>query len=256
MSTRWIVTPRPNRTAALRLICVPPAGGGLLDFRGWGDRLGAVEVAVVELPGRGSHRREPALESLPHAADAVTAAILSEPARPLVLFGHGVGALIAFEVTRRLESRHAAVAALFLSAQRHPSLTEPAPSLSTLPEAQFIAEAQRRYQVIPPEAFVDPDLMRQHVAQLRADVLMLDRYRYQAGEPLRCPIVACCGSADPQASPAEMQEWRRETTGRFSVHTFSGGHLYLQREQKALTTLMANQASVILGALGRLTPVL
>src|SRR5829696_7293679 len=71
LNTQWTVTPRPNPRAALRLICVPDAGGGIATFRGWSERVPSAEVSVVQLPGRGSRQREPLGESAVVAADRI-----------------------------------------------------------------------------------------------------------------------------------------------------------------------------------------
>jgi surfactin synthase thioesterase subunit len=251
LDNQWIVTPRPNPKAAIRLICVPHAGGGVSSFRGWSERVGAAEVGVVQLPGRGSRLREPVLESLPTAAAAIVEEIARGPVVPTVLFGHGLGALIAFETARRLEARGWPMLALFVSGRRAPALPETGPLRSQLPLEQLITEARRRSDAVAPDAALDKELIELMIPGLRADFAMIDGYRYQPAPPLRCPIVACCGAGDPYASRPETEAWRSETTARFSLHTFTGGHFYLQREQEAVTALVANQLSVMVSARAR-----
>jgi medium-chain acyl-[acyl-carrier-protein] hydrolase len=251
VTTQWTVTPRPNPRAALRLICVPHAGGGVDTFRGWSERLPTAEVSVVQLPGRGTRLREPLVESAVVAADRIVESLASVPAYPTVLFGHGAGALIAFEVARRLEHLHWPVLALFVSGRRGPAIPDSAPRLSDLPLEDFVAEMLGRDELIPAAALADREQLQLLLPALRADLAMMDNYRYQSGAPLRCPIVACGGSGDADASRSGMEAWKMETRGRFSLHTFSGGHAYLQREQEALTALVANQLSVMLGAMAR-----
>ena len=251
LTTQWTVAPRPNPGAAVRLLCVPDAGGGVDTFRGWSERLSAAEVSVVQLPGRGSRLHEPLVESVAIAADRIVESQASVPPSPTVLFGHGVGALIAFEVARRLEHLHWPILALFVSGRRGPAIPGSAPRLSELPLEEFVAEMLKRDELIPSAAFAEREQLQLLVPALRADFAMMDNYRYQSGVPLRCAIVACGGTADADASRADLEAWKMETRGRFSLHTFSGGRAFLQREQDALTALVANQLSVMLGAMGR-----
>jgi medium-chain acyl-[acyl-carrier-protein] hydrolase len=251
LNTQWTVTPRPNPRAALRLICVPDAGGGIATFRGWSERVPTAEVSVVQLPGRGSRLREPLLESAVIAADRIVESLASVPAHPTVLFGHGIGALIAFEAARRLEYLHWPILALFVSGRRGPAIPDSAPRLSDLPLDEFVTEILARDELVPAAAMTDPEQLQLLMPALRADLAMTDNYRYQSGSPLRCPIVACGGTGDAGASRADMEAWKMETRGRFSLHTFAGGHAYLQREQEALTALVANQLSVMVGAMAR-----
>ena len=251
LTTQWTVAPRPNSRAAVRLLCVPDAGGGVDTFRGWSERLSSAEVSVVQLPGRGSRLHEPLVESVATAADGIAESQTSAPAHPTVLFGHGVGALIAFEIARRLEHLHWPILALFVSGRRGPAMPDSSRRLSDLPGEEFIAEMLKRDGLIPAAAFAEREQLQLLMPALRADFAMMDNYRYQSGAPLRCPIVACGGTADADVSRADLEAWKMETCGRFSLHTFPGGHAYLQREHEALTTLVANQLSVMVGALAR-----
>jgi len=252
LGIQWIITPRPNPKAGIRLICVPHAGGGVSSFRGWSERLQSAEVGIVQLPGRGSRLREPVLESLTAAAAALVEEITGAGAPvPTVLFGHGLGALIAFETARRLESCGWPMLAVFVSGRRAPALPDAGPPRSQLSLEQLVDEAQRRSGTLSPDATLDREVVELMLPALRGDFAMLDGYRYHAGPPLRCPIVACCGAADSYASRADIEAWRSETTGRFSCHTFAGGHFYVQREQEAVTALVANQLSVMVSARAR-----
>jgi medium-chain acyl-[acyl-carrier-protein] hydrolase len=251
LGTQWVVIPRPNPKAAIRLICVPHAGGGVSSFRGWSERLGIAEVGIVELPGRGSRLREPVVESVTAAADGLVEALSGGPAVPSALFGHGLGALIAFEAARRLEARSWPMLALFVSGRRAPSLPASGPGLTRVPLEQLVEQAQRRSDVIPLDAALDRDSIRLLIPGVRADFAMLDGYGYQPGRPLRCPIVAYGAASDPDASRNDQTAWRAETSARFNLHVFGGDASYLQRERDAVTALIANQLSVMVSALAR-----
>lgn len=251
MGTEWIVTPRPNRHAAMRLICVPPAGGGTASFRGWTDRLRLAEVGLVELPGRGSRLGEHALESVADAADGLVEALTQGPATPAALFGHDLGAIIAFEAARRLESRQWPVLALFVSGRRAPSLPSTGHGLSQATADRLIEETQRYSDIVPDDGLIDRDSLELLVPGVRADFAMLEGYQYEHRSPLRCPITALGGNADPDVSRADLLAWREETSGRFTHHTFTGGHSYIRTEREAVTAVVANQLSVLIGVMAR-----
>jgi surfactin synthase thioesterase subunit len=80
---------------------------------------------------------------------------------------------------------------------------------------------------------------------------MLDGYHYERRPPLRCPLVALGGNDDPDVSRADLVAWREETSGRFTHHTFSGGHSYIRSEREAVTAVIANQLSVLISAMAR-----
>src|ERR1700733_12636953 len=98
---RWLICPRPNRTAALRLFCLPHAGGGAGLFRGWPASLSpAVEVRGVQPPGRESRISEKPFTRLEPLVAALTDVLAASIDRPYILYGHSMGALLAFELTR------------------------------------------------------------------------------------------------------------------------------------------------------------
>jgi medium-chain acyl-[acyl-carrier-protein] hydrolase len=251
VATQWIVTPRSNPHAAMRLICLPPAGGGTASFRGWIDRLRVAEVGIVELPGRGSRLREPVLESLAAAADGVVDALTGSPEMPTALFGHGLGALVAFEAAHRLESRGWPTLALFVSGQRAPSAPTTGHGFSEATAERLLEETRRYSNIIADDGLIDRESLQLLVPGVRADFAMLDRYVYERRAPLRCPIVALGGEADPDVPLGDLAAWRGETSGRFTQRTFSAGHSYLRNEREAVTAVIANQLSVLIGAMAR-----
>lgn len=253
MTDKWITVPRPPRAPLARLVCVPYAGGGVATFRGWPERLSSMEVGVVQLPGRAGRLHEPLVTCLAEAAAAIASAIHRLPPRPTVLFGHSLGALIAFETARQMEASGTPPLGLFVSGRRGPALPNRFPPIADLPTGEFLDEVRRRYGALPDAVLADPELIRLLVPGLRADLAMLESYRYEPGAPLDCPIVACSGVADPHATHAELEAWRAETRRRFTVRTFTGGHFYLHDERDALTGLIAGQLTVLLGAMARLT---
>jgi medium-chain acyl-[acyl-carrier-protein] hydrolase len=144
---------------------------------------------------------------------------------------------------------------LFVSGQGAPSLGLMAPRVSDLPADEFVAQFRLRRHILPADAIGEPDVLRLLLPIVRADVTMAESYRYEPGTPLRCPIIACDAAADQQASRTDVEGWKRETTGRFAIQRFGGDRSYIQREQEALTALISNHLSVMLGALARSAPV-
>nr|WP_258545603.1 thioesterase domain-containing protein [Micromonospora provocatoris] len=62
---------------------------------------------------------------------------------------------------------------------------------------------------------------------LRADFAVNETYRQLPGPPLRCPVSAFTGDADPEVDVVEMRSWAEVTSAGFSLRVFSGGHFYL-----------------------------
>lgn len=237
MDQPWIVrlSPRPNATT--RLICLPFAGAGTAAYAPWASLLPpAIELNAVRLPGRESRLREPAYMSLLPLVRDLADALLPELDRPYALFGHSVGAWMAFELARELRRRAAPMPRhLYISGRRAPHLPDTAPPLYRMPDEQLIAELQRRYRGIPSAILHEPELLELFLPAMRADITVADTYHYTEEAPLECPLSAYGGTEDHQVTRDELAAWQSHTRSAFEERQFHGDHFYLQ---SARTTLV------------------
>jgi medium-chain acyl-[acyl-carrier-protein] hydrolase len=231
---------RPNPT--LRLLCVPHAGGGSAAYRLWAKELPAhIDVVIAQLPGRESRISQPALSSVDDIVAEILPALRAEqPALPLAIFGHSMGALVAFELAHALEQAGDAPMHLFVSGSRAPGLRdEGLPVLHTMSDDDLLAEIERRYGGIPAVVREEPELMALLLPALRADITALERYVRRQHTPLACPITAFAGTRDSRARPIEIEAWRRETTASFSSRAFDGDHFFVNPHREAILVEVA-----------------
>lgn len=178
------------------------------------------------MPGRGQRLREPLFTAMPETVAALELAIEPLLDRPFVIFGHSVGALIGYELTRHLERAGGRVPEhLFVSGCAAPHMPRQE-RLHNLPEALLIDELLRMNGT-PRELLEDADLRRILLPVIRADLSIYETYVHRAGTPLACPITAISGREDPRAGPSQMQEWRKYTGSAFTFHTLPGDHFFL-----------------------------
>ena len=228
----WVVNEEHGggSRAACRLFCFSHAGGGPSFFRPWGPAL-QPEIAVrrVLLPGREWRLDEPPFRRVADLVGPLCAALESHLGQPYALFGHSMGAVVAYEVARRLSAAGTrGPACLIVSGRNAPGLPGDRRQLSALPEEEFVAEVAR-LNGIPPEVLSEPGLLSVLLPALRADYELAETYRpLPGGRRLDCPVVAYMGASDPAVQYAQMLEWRNETAGEFSIRLFSGDHFYLK----------------------------
>jgi len=224
----WLVT-EPSDDAPFRLFCLPHAGAGASTYRTWSAALSPAGVGVtpVQLPGRENRFGERALDRLEPIVDAVTKTIMPHSDRPFALFGHSMGALIAFEVTRSLRRRGAAPPAhLYVSGRMAPQLREHRPVLHHLSDRDLVAEL-RELGGIHEAVLRNRELLALHLPVVRADLAVNETYRHQPELPLDVPITAFGGDADPKVDESELLAWRTQTAGPFRAQLLPGGHFFL-----------------------------
>ncbi|MGW0533744.1 thioesterase II family protein [Streptomyces sp. NPDC003032] len=212
--------------AGVRLVCFPHAGGAASYFFQVSRQLSPVaDVLAVQYPGRQERRKEPCVDSVTELADVLTRELLEWADKPLVFFGHSMGALVAFEVARRLERQGVELVSLFASGRAAPSLSRDE-GVHRRGDAGLIAK-MKELGGTAGSLLDDPDVVEMLLPALRNDYRAVETYRLAPGPPLGCPLVVLTGDADPQVSVEEARHWREFTSGEFEMHTYSGGHFYL-----------------------------
>lgn len=210
------------------LVCLPFAGGGAGFYRAWKDLPDrAPRIVPLQLPGREELFIEDPFLDVIDAADALAPRIaaLAGPG-PVSLFGHSLGAVLAYEIARRLESdpgvelRH-----LFVSGSPGP-WTGRTRRASGLPDDAFLSRVQE-FAGYEHDALADPDMRELLLPVLRADVEMHENYKPVSDEPLRTPVTSLRATGDQLVTREQAGEWRTATTGAFRLVEPEGGHMYL-----------------------------
>ena len=220
--------------ARYRLLCFPHAGGGALLYRPWVEWAPpGLAVLPVHLPGREERYREAPFRDLDSLVEALLGALEPVLGQPYGLFGHSMGAIVAFELARRLVASNAAPDHLFVSACRAPHLHDGWPGpIGSGPGG--LTRELLRLGGTPAEALADARVIELLEPVIRADIAMCHGYRATIGPPLRCPIAAFGGADDDATPEALLRAWQAHTSGPFWLRVFPGGHFYLRQHQAAL----------------------
>ncbi|CAL9378241.1 Thioesterase PikA5 [Streptomyces sp. enrichment culture] len=225
--------------------CFPHAGGNPRSFLAWQQELGAAaQIVAVCPPGRAHRFREPAMASVTELADGV-AEVIAETEGSFLLFGHSLGAVLAFEVARRLRGvpglRH-----LVASGCSAPSLLPTRRVVETARlEGKAFTEAVGFFGGLPPEVVADEALAELLLPNLRADFRMVAEYEYREDTPLTVPVTLINGVDDPHVKEAGLEHWARDCVGGLDQRWVEGGHFYFQDDPGTVTGILASLVGAV-----------
>jgi medium-chain acyl-[acyl-carrier-protein] hydrolase len=237
----WVTVTCPRPAARLRLFCLPFAGGGASRYRDWPKYFpDDVEVVPIQLPGRESRFCEPAIDSVEVLADQLVDGISGYLDRPFALFGHSMGAFIAFELARRLRQSSLEPVHFFASGCRAPHLPSRSPNRHGLTDSQFIA-ALRQLNGIPPDLLENTEFIDLLLPMIRSDFKLAETYRFRPQLPLCCPVSAFGGRDDDEVTHGDLDAWSHHTSGSFDVHLLSGDHFFVNSSRATLLRLVSSR---------------
>jgi len=219
---------------------LPFAGGSASSYWQWAQSFPVdVQVSAAQLPGRQDRWREEYYTGMPTlVADLADEIAADLHGRRYVLFGHSMGATMAFELARELRRRGVPEPALLavsaMSAPHQPRDVEPVCGQSD----DELAAATCRGGGLPDQILHNPELLELVVPTLRADLELIDAYEHIPGEPLTCPIVVFGGTDDQLVPSGALAGWHELTLATTTVRTFPGNHFYLWEHEQEIASVI------------------
>jgi len=225
---------------APRAICLPHAGCGASAFKSLTSAFFMdYEMLVVQYPGRETRLRDPYVRNLHDMVDAIVDVIVPYLTPPYVLFGHSMGAKIAYELVRKLKVLgHPLPEQLVVScspAPHHPVNLDQAYKGS---DEEFIAYL-RRLGGVPEELLAEKELVAFILPTLRADFELLGNYTTTQNDgPLACPLTAIYSPQDTSVTPEATAKWADLALDSFQHYSITGGHFYFPKQQDTLLDIL------------------
>ncbi|QKV90499.1 thioesterase [Streptomyces sp. NA02950] len=234
---------RRNTDAVARLFCVPHAGGGALAYRDWIPEGGRdLDVQPVQLPGREGQAGAPLVDTMTTLVNGVLGPAVAEASdRPIVLFGHSMGAAIAAEITAWL-LRHGRRAPELLVVSSYSGSED-----SPLRHGADVTDEELIENVLPmggtdPRVLLESSMRAYFLEVIRNDLRLLRTYR-RSYRRLPVPILAVGGDADDGVSPADLAAWRDRSSSSFRLCVRSGGHFPSREQARHLVDLVREDLS-------------
>lgn len=225
----------------LDIICVPHAGGSSAFFSYWKKLLPpAQRLHLIDLPGHGRRSREALLSEAEAAARDVQRELERVITGPFVLFGHSMGAHLAYRALSRFSPETLSLCRrLLVSAAKGPNvLIADGVSLSSdLPDGEFRAHLEN-LGILPPEVFSRPEFMRFFLPVIRADFRICETLPHFPDSPVLDVPIQALGGADDWVTVSDMLDWISLSTKSEGFCFLPGQHFYFMgQEQEILRRL-------------------
>lgn len=248
----WLLPISRHTGCACAVFCFPYAGGGASVYRGWGKLFPAeTELYSIQAPGRETRFSEPFVSSVTELANAVAQAILNTTDKPIILFGHSLGAACAYETARALQHVGRTPELLIVSGRQCPGMRSKRAPITHLSDAEFLQHV-RTYKGTPAAVFENEELMELLLPLLRADFSLAENYRPTTGPLLTCPVLGLGSTNDEWLDEESLNRWGALTHGEFDTHWFEGDHFYLNHHTEALVTLLKTKMNTLTNKVGYL----
>ncbi|KJK56576.1 thioesterase II family protein [Saccharothrix sp. ST-888] len=222
-SEDWIQNLRPAPGAAVRLVCCPHAGASATAFGPLSRALpSGIEALSVQYPGR--QAGSAGFTDIGELAERTAEELAPWADRPLAVFGHSMGSVVAFELTRRLEAAGTPVVRLFVSGRRSPSdgLGADVPRN----DEEIVAEL-RALGGVPVRLLERPKYREAVLSVIRNDYRANSGYLAPPEVRVDCPVTFLLAADDPYVDRAAAADWQRHTGRDFKILPFPGGHFFL-----------------------------
>lgn len=232
---KWTLVIKPGQATRIRLICFPQAGAAAEQMRVWSSGLADhIELVVLNLPGHGPRRDEAPCDNWPSLLENTFAALDPWLGEPHALFGHGLGALLAYETSKHAQERFPQQTRhLFVSGCRSPDSLPRRPLLHSLPIAAF-REAILTLGASPLEMPRGQNDLQSYERLLRNGLKLFETWYDTSSGCLDVPLTAFYGSEDPLATASLMLNWREFTGREFELIEVAGNHFFIKSQRQRL----------------------
>ncbi|MEU7146376.1 alpha/beta fold hydrolase [Nocardia sp. NPDC046473] len=215
--------------ADVSVVILPHAGGAASYYYSLSEALSKhFQVFAVQYPGRHDRRRESMPRELQTLARDIHAEIEQRAPGQVVLLGHSMGSVLAYEIASRWsDSESARLLGLFVSARVAPSVEWKIPDVRSANAA--IAE-MKALGGTDMRVLADSEFLTAALDVMRMDYRLLADYQRDldavTDHAIDYPIYALAPDSDERAPVAAMARWAQHTS-RFDLRTFAGGHFYI-----------------------------
>jgi surfactin synthase thioesterase subunit len=213
------------------LFCLPFAGGNKYSYRDYESKLPAfLKLVPLEYPGRGGRGNEPLLYSMDAVVEDVYNQLVKHIAdkKDYALYGHSMGGLAAFLLTRKIKmaGNYKLPLHLFITGTSGPSSeSRRDKKRHQLNKKEFLDEI-KSLDGLPEEVLENEELLDYFEPILRADFTATENYKHCESEPLDIPFTVITGTDEP-IEEKDILLWQMEAKPAVDFKRLPGKHFFI-----------------------------
>ncbi|MCR5082816.1 MAG: thioesterase [Parasporobacterium sp.] len=209
------------------LFCFHHAGGQASVYKNFIGKSETFSVIPVELPGKAVRMNEEFIEDMDLLSDVLAKDIFDfANGKKIYLFGHSMGAIIAFLVLCKLEDKYGLDVKALAVAGRQPPDCPSVDQYRSDMGLDVLLQEMIRIDGAPDYLVESKELQEFVLPMIRRDYKLNESFQYK-GEVAKCPIFAYSGTEDFDAPLEVMSGWERFTLGSFCSKNISGNHFFV-----------------------------
>lgn len=220
-------------SSAYNIFAFPFAGASAEFYAGWNNFFPKkITFLPIQLPGRSWRCEDPLIDNVKSMVKSIYLDLKKYLIkRPFAFFGHSMGALLAFELTRFLQKETTLLPDhLFLSGHQHPSNPRKYVNMHLLDNESLIKK-MISFGGTSKEIFECSEMTQLLLPVIRSDFKLCETYKYYIDDPLNCSLEIFTGTDDEMVVFEYLKAWKAETSKECNFHEFSGNHFYLSRQK-------------------------
>lgn len=209
------------------VFCFHHAGGSASIYRKWTLKKEKINFVCVELPGKGTRRKEKYIESFDELVDPLVESIFNVAKdKDILFFGHSMGAAIAFYAATHMSKNYGKeVKKIVIAGRQAPNEVNSTEFKSYMDDEALIKELIR-YQATPKEILQNKELLSFILPEVRRDYKLNESFIYR-GECINSPLILHSGVNDIEANKEIMQRWSSVTKKVIRMREFQSDHFFV-----------------------------
>ncbi|KEK25305.1 thioesterase II family protein [Bacillus gaemokensis] len=224
------------------LFCFPFAGGSSTYYLKWANDINdSIDLHLIELAGRGRRINEPLYNNVNEIVVDIYEQINEELSeKPYAFFGHSMGSLIAYELTRYIHQKQNSLPTHVFFSGSNPPHKRLKSFVHQLTDEK-LKQKMMLLEGTPKEVLECEELMELILPIFKADFKVTEEYRCDLQREylkLSCPITVLNGTQDAMIDFHDIGEWSKFTTEDCNFRQFVGGHFFINEHMRDVVEII------------------